>query len=289
MGETPFLYSKTLKQLMKAKNIKSKKILSLALLIGGLFLGLFANSQIVWAKEITAENVINLVNKERKFRNLEILKENSQLFEAARKKSEDMISNNYFAHTSPGGLTPWHWIEESGYDYIYAGENLAINFSSAEEQHKAWMESLEHRKNIINSKYKEIGVAVKKGNINGKEAVVTVQIFGAREASAIALSQASEVKSSAKSESDGLICKTDEFSANSNPESKEIIAQVKNDEEESEKMVIVMGDLNDSRNILSGAAWIILPIILVLSVILNIFTLINSSRYRYNQFYLTKF
>ncbi|MCD6149466.1 hypothetical protein J7J13_01625 [bacterium] len=275
---------------MKAKNInKSKKILSLALLTSGLFLGLFANSQIVWAKEITAENVIELVNKERKSIGLDILTENYQLSRAAQEKSEDMISNNYFAHTSPNGLTPWHWIEKNEYDYIYAGENLAINFSSAENQHKAWMESLEHRKNIINSNYKEIGVAVKKGNINGKEAVVTVQIFGAREAGAIVLSQTGEIKSNAKSESDSLIYETVEFNASNNPEAREIIAQVKNDEEESKEMIIVRGSLNDNRNILSGMAWVILPIILVLSIILNIFTLINSSRYRCNQFYLTKF
>jgi len=274
---------------MKAKNIKSKKILSLALLIGGLFLGSFANSQIVWAKEITAENVINLVNKERELRKLEILKENGQLFEAAREKSEDMINNNYFAHTSPSGLTPWHWVEKNGYDYIYAGENLAINFSSAENQHKAWMESLEHRKNIINPNYEEIGVAVKKGNINGKEAVITVQIFGARETGAIVLSQTAEIGGSAKSELDNLIYKTAEFNLNNNYEFRETIAQVKNDEEESKKMIIVMGNLDNRQNIFGGVAWIILPIVLVLSVILNIFTVINSSRYHYNQFYLTKF
>jgi len=266
---------------MKAKNTKSKKILLLALLINGLFLGLFTNSQIVWAKEITAENVINLVNQEREFRKLEILKENRQLFEAAREKSEDMINNNYFAHTSPGGLTPWHWIEKSGYDYIYAGENLAINFSSAENQHKAWMESLEHRKNIINPNYKEIGVAVKQGNINGKAAIITVQVFGAKETNAIVLSQTAEIENSDKRELGGLIYKTAEFDANKNTDFRKTVAQVKNDEEESKRMVIVMGDLSGSRNILGGIAWIILPIVLALSIILNIATLVNSSRYHY--------
>lgn len=267
---------------MKAKDTnKSKKILLLALLINGLFLGLFVNSQMAWAKEITIKNVIELVNKERKSIGLDILTENCRLSQAAQEKSEDMASNNYFAHTSPDGLTPWHWIEESGYDYIYAGENLAINFSSAENQHKAWMESSEHRKNIISPNYGEIGVAVKEGNINGKGAVITVQVFGAREASAIVLSQTAEIESAAGNELDGLIYETAEFSANSNPELRKTAAQVKDDEEESKRMVIVMGNLSGNRNILGGMAWIVLPIVLALSVILNIVTVINSSRYHY--------
>ena len=56
-----------------------------------------------------------------------MLAKSDMLQEAAEKKAQDMIENNYFAHTSPQGKTPWHWVEESGYDYRYAGENLAIN------------------------------------------------------------------------------------------------------------------------------------------------------------------
>ena len=273
---------------MKAKNnniIRSKRILLAALMAGG-FLGvLFVNSQAVWAKDITAENVIELVNKERKSRNLEILRENIQLFEAAREKSEDMIANNYFAHTSPKGITPWYWIEKNGYDYIYAGENLAINFSSSEEQHKAWMESLEHRKNIINPHYKEIGVAVKRGGINGKEAVITVQVFGARKSSAV--TPPPKIINGAKSESGGLAYKTVEFNVNNNNKFEKIIAQTEDGKKRSERMVIVAGNLNGSRDVLGGAAWIVLLIILAFSVILNVTIVANSSRRHYG--YLTKF
>jgi len=267
----------------KAKNSeKMRKILLTAILINGLFLAL--NIQIAWAREVTAENVINLVNKEREFRKLEILKENSLLFKAAREKSEDMINNNYFAHTSPNGLTPWHWIEKSGYDYIYAGENLALNFSSAESQHKAWMESPDHRRNIINPNYEEIGVAVKTGKINGKEAVITVQVFGAREESKIVLSSATENENINKEESNELIYKTAEFNANENTEFKKTDWQIKNNEEESKRMVLVMGNLNNDRNILRVMTWIILLIVLILAVILNAITVINSPRYHYNDF-----
>ena len=53
-----------------------------------------------------------------------------------------------------------------------------------------------------------------------KEAVITVQIFGARETGAIVLSQAAEIENNAKNELDSLIYETAEFGANSNPEFK---------------------------------------------------------------------
>ena len=95
-----------------------------------------------------------------------------------------MIKNDYFAHTSPAGINPWFWYEKDGYDYKYAGENLAINFLKAEDQHKAWMASPTHRKNILNDKYQEIGVAVDAGKINGQMAIIAVQEFGARDGAA---------------------------------------------------------------------------------------------------------
>jgi Fe2+ or Zn2+ uptake regulation protein len=96
----------------------------------------------------------------------------------AADKLEDMVENNYFAHTSPKGINPWFWFEKNKYDYKYAGENLAINFMRVEDQHEAWMKSPTHKKNILNSNYKEIGIAVGAGEINGQMGIITVQEFG---------------------------------------------------------------------------------------------------------------
>lgn len=89
-----------------------------------------------------------------------------------------MFENNYFAHESPSGDPPWKWFKESGYVYTYAGENLAMNFVEAEEVHEAWMASPTHRANIVNSNYREIGVAAGVGKINGEEVTLVVQMFG---------------------------------------------------------------------------------------------------------------
>lgn len=134
------------------------------------------------ASPITERSVLELLNQARVEKGLAPLEANNKLFQVASDKADDMLKNNYFAHTSPKGITPWVWFDKEGYNYKFAGENLAINFSSAEDQQKAWMESETHRKNILDTNYQEVGLAVKKGFINGKLATVTVQEFGTQTA-----------------------------------------------------------------------------------------------------------
>ncbi len=132
----------------------------------------------VFASEINSDNVIKYANEAREKEGLEKLTVSEKLMEVATEKINDMVENKYFAHTSPAGISPWHWFEISGYDYKYAGENLAINFTVAEIQQVAWMNSPTHRKNILNVNYKEIGVAVAVGEVNGYTGIITVQEFG---------------------------------------------------------------------------------------------------------------
>ncbi len=130
------------------------------------------------ASEINANNVIKYVNEAREKEDLPDLKISSKLTEVATAKVNDMVAHKYFAHTSPEGLTPWYWFEKSDYAYKYAGENLAINYTSAEEEQMAWMNSPTHRKNIMNANYTEIGVAVAVGEVNGATGIIAVQEFG---------------------------------------------------------------------------------------------------------------
>ncbi len=130
------------------------------------------------ASDITSSKVIELANSDRSKSGLGGLRENEKLDKSAMSKAEDMIKNNYFAHTSPNGVTPWRWIEKEDYDYAYAGENLAMDFVSAEKMNQAWLASPTHRANILNEKYKDIGVAVKEGLINGHSTIIVVQQFG---------------------------------------------------------------------------------------------------------------
>lgn len=121
---------------------------------------------IVLASDITPSNIIELTNHEREIRGLESLKEDSALTKAASTKSTNMIARNYFEHFA-FGISPWMLIEmagyNSGYGYSYAGENLAMDFNTAEGVVNAWMKSPAHRQNILNSNFEDIGVGVVKG------------------------------------------------------------------------------------------------------------------------------
>jgi hypothetical protein len=158
---------------------KTQKIFGIAGLAVVLFVSFSFKSLASQEAGITKEEVIQMVNDSREEDGLEILTENEKLSQAAQAKAENMLKENYFAHNSPSGKTPWFWIEQSGYDYHYAGENLAMDFKTAGEQHLAWMKSPTHKKNILNKDFREIGVAVREGFIEGHMAIITVQEFGA--------------------------------------------------------------------------------------------------------------
>ncbi len=126
---------------------------------------------------INRHNVIALVNAERKSHGIAPLTESSLLDEVAQKKLENMLANDYFDHMAPDGTDPWQWFIQSGYDFSYAGENLAMNYNSAQEQHAAWMASEKHRKNILDEHFTNTGVAVGQREHDGKKSIVTVQVF----------------------------------------------------------------------------------------------------------------
>lgn len=129
---------------------------------------------------ITAEELVNLTNKERAASGLPALTLDSQLSSAAMNKASDMLSKNYWAHNAPDGTTPWVFIKAAGYDYLYAGENLARGFTSASDAMGAWMASPGHKDNILSSKYKDVGFAIVTGTLTGEETVLIVQEFGNR-------------------------------------------------------------------------------------------------------------
>ena len=127
---------------------------------------------------VLPETIVSLTNQNREDIGIEVLDKNDLLNLAAQLKAADMAENGYFSHTSPDGITPWYWFNLVGYNYAYAGENLAVNFTDSYDIDKAWMESPKHKKNIINEKFDEIGVGTAVGEYKGKEALFVVQLFG---------------------------------------------------------------------------------------------------------------
>lgn len=131
--------------------------------------------------DITKTALVQMANADRQNFGLPALKENPVLERAAYLKAQDMLKNGYFSHMSPAGVTPWYWFSLSGYNYRYAGENLAIGFLDSSEVNEAWLDSPSHKANILNNKYKEIGIAVATGNFQGAETTIVVQLFGAKQ------------------------------------------------------------------------------------------------------------
>lgn len=132
----------------------------------------------IFFADITKNSLIGLINQERLFSGVQLLIENQKLDEAALLKAKDILEKDYFAHQSPEGITPWYWFLKTGYDYKYAGENLAIGFLNSEDVFGAWFNSISHKENMINPNYKEVGTAVLTGDYKGNNITVVVQLFG---------------------------------------------------------------------------------------------------------------
>ena len=150
-------------------------------LVGNLILrqkapGLFA--------AVISSEIITLTNEERAALGAPRLHAAAQLGSSAERKAQDMASRGYFAHSAPYGKDPWAWLREAGYEYRYAGENLAVRFVDSRDVIDAWMSSPSHRANITKAQYSEIGVGVAQGFYNGEPATYVVQYFGAPSAAA---------------------------------------------------------------------------------------------------------
>lgn len=131
-----------------------------------------------YAANIGIQEVVNLTNQKRAALGLSALSLNQTLSSAAYTKGRDMIDKDYWAHVSPDGTQPWKFFKDFNYRYRYAGENLARDFSNANEAVNAWMNSPTHKENILNPKYKEIGIGVVEGDLAGSDTTIIVQFFG---------------------------------------------------------------------------------------------------------------
>ncbi len=130
------------------------------------------------SRPLSALEILDLVNRDRTAQGLSELSLNPTLNEAALAKAEDMTEHGYFAHTSPTGATPWHWFKDAGYNYTFAGENLAEGYSDAVDLENSWMASAAHRANILSPHYSEIGLAV----VEYRNKNLVVQLFGSKDA-----------------------------------------------------------------------------------------------------------
>ena len=127
---------------------------------------------------LTQTGVLVYTNSERVKVGIPELKRNVLLDLSAKKKLDDMFANQYFEHVSPVGASVSDVVKSTGYDFIVAGENLALgNFGGDPQVVAAWMASPGHKANILDRRYTEVGIATGYGVYKGQAQWIAVQHF----------------------------------------------------------------------------------------------------------------
>jgi uncharacterized protein YkwD len=109
----------------------------------------------------TAEaEVLTLVNRERARVGCAALAADSRLATAAGRHSADMARRGYFSHTTPEGVTFSMRITNAGYRWSLVGENIARGQRTPAAVMQAWMTSPGHRANILNCRFRHLGVGL---------------------------------------------------------------------------------------------------------------------------------
>ena len=156
----------------------------IALVCFGVIITFFVFFSHVDATPINAQTLLELTNNLREEGGIPKLTVNEKLIAAAKLKAEHVMKYQYWAHNGPGDpsdpnyRTPWDWFKAVGYDYKYAGENMAVDYITSEGVYTGWLNSVSHYNNIMEPKYTELGIYVLPGNFQGNQTTLVVQIFG---------------------------------------------------------------------------------------------------------------
>ncbi|MBI3624512.1 CAP domain-containing protein, partial [Candidatus Saccharibacteria bacterium] len=133
-----------------------------------------------YATDVKVSGLLQATNDQRSAQAVAKLKLNDQLDSAAQAKANDMVTRNYWSHTTPDGQQPWIFIQQAGYTYIKAGENLAYGFANSIDVVSGWTNSPTHRANLLDSAFSEVGFGIANSsnfNQSGPETVV-VAMYG---------------------------------------------------------------------------------------------------------------
>lgn len=113
-----------------------------------------------------ASEIHNLINQQREQNGLAPLGYDDRLAAIAEAHSQDMASNSYFGHNTPSGVGLAQRYSEGGVTcYGWSGENIAQvpienEDSIPSKTVNAWMNSPEHRDNILKSAYQNEGIGI---------------------------------------------------------------------------------------------------------------------------------
>ena len=124
------------------------------------------------SNNITADNnidieyILNKINSIRNENGIASLTLDDLLTSTAQNKARDMVENNYFSHNSPTYGSPFEMMKNAGVIYKTAGENIAGN-PSIDDAISSFLESENHKKNILSNSYNYIGIGLEKSEKYG--------------------------------------------------------------------------------------------------------------------------
>jgi uncharacterized protein YkwD len=143
-----------------------------------------AASGIEPSNEITATNVLLLMNDYRASEGLGPLRSDERLDLAAADRMHQMEEESFWSHQSPRGESPFRWLDHRAYRYRAAGENLASGFETARLLVQSWMESSGHRANILSADYEDCGIAIIEGSTLGPSSGKSIVVMFGRQSPA---------------------------------------------------------------------------------------------------------
>jgi uncharacterized protein YkwD len=125
-----------------------------------------------------ARTVLDTMNARRAHAGAAPLAANAILAREAQEHASDMAARQYFSHSDPDGVTFQQRMNASGYPPSNVAENLGLTSGEASEVVSFWMESTDHRANMLGAQYVAAGVGVATGTWQGRPVKFVVAIFG---------------------------------------------------------------------------------------------------------------
>jgi uncharacterized protein YkwD len=121
-------------------------------------------------------NVVRMTNQVRARAGCGPVTLSRSLSHAASQHSWDMANHHYFSHYTRGGAGPGTRVANAGYRWNAYGENIAWGQRDAWSVMNAWMNSPGHRHNILNCRYRNVGIGLA---YNSRGVPYWTQDFGA--------------------------------------------------------------------------------------------------------------
>lgn len=125
------------------------------------------------------QDIVDRTNALRMENGIAVLTTNDKLMQAAQVRADEMAASGAYSHTRPDGRK-----YTTVTDCKYVGENIQLigewqmsNTSLPAAAVDGWQNSTAHLKNMLNTRYGEIGIGLSQGTVMGEPYWYCVQLF----------------------------------------------------------------------------------------------------------------